>query len=81
MENNNYSGWTKRDLPKIEKSGGVTVEYVQDNAIPSGVLVCAKNGKRVRESSFRELVAKGTLTPEGDGLFPGESQTYRFCGA
>lgn len=66
----------KRNIDLINKNGGTVMREKRSDG--SGDRFFMTNGKAIQQRVVFKLVAAKILTPNNDGLFAGESQTYRL---
>lgn len=67
------NGYGKRALAKIKAAAGDSEPRVH----VCGSEFYLPNGREVGPAGCNQLIEEGVLQPEGDGLFPEFTQTYR----
>ncbi len=76
METNMLSKRARNILARLAKAAKGHPRLLSQNADGRRFMA---NGRQIRESgALSELFESGVLTPNGDALLPGMTQTYQF---
>lgn len=61
---------------RIREGAKIIATHTGDTSGPATTWAFADSGRAARSDVVERLLERGILAPLGDGLFPGESQSY-----